>query len=149
MIAVLIATLLSSYTQLFHLNAQNGDLTILGADNDANGVRDDVQHYIFETYPGDAQADLRAALLEVARSARNLLGAAQKDAADISDDMVSYLDARTCVYDIAGENAVADLGALQSKLYDTEARVRLYFRANEAFGGETYTFPDEPLSTCN
>ena len=105
MIVVLFAVLLESSLHLPYLDAQ-ANPAVLGTDRNGDSVRDEIDRYILKTYPNDTQADLRAALLEVACSAQALLRAAKVESPKMSEHVKAYLGARNCIYSLFSEKAV-------------------------------------------
>ena len=147
MLSVLLAVLLGSYLHLPYPNAQE-TLTVLGADKNGDGVRDDVESYIRKTYSSSGQARLRAALLEVARSAQALLHAAENESPKMAKYVKAYLGARNCVYSLFSEKAVDYLLALHGEIFNTPQRFELYLKASKTFNGQLYRVPDNPADVC-
>ena len=107
-----------------------------------------IRRYIDETYPGAENADERAAMHNVARTAQEMIDLANADSAETVDAVATFLRARECAFGVFGESGPDELHALDDMLFDTVERIEGYFKANEAFGDEFFTFHSDPLQAC-
>jgi hypothetical protein len=127
-----------------------GEQTLLGIDSDNDGVRDDVQRYIYMTYPNDKK--LRLALTEIAKNYQELL----PDSADpdASYAHVTKLDrSRACLYYIQGgvRNALDIKRALKAEILNTKERSVRYLEFSNSLAGKTSSSPqyNERKSCCS
>lgn len=109
-----------------------GKQTLLGIDSDNDGVRDDIQRYIYYTYPDEEKA--RLALTEVAKQFQILLTQ--------SGDPIAALDNATknarhleCLYFIKGEIAGDITTALRAEILNTRERSLAYIQYNDSLAG--------------
>ena len=110
-----------------------GKQTLSGIDSDADGVRDDIQRYIYFTYPNDEKT--QAALTEVAKEFQALLlQTADADAVFLhATKMARHGE---CLDYIKGEAGADILAALQSEFLNTRDRTLAYIQYNSTLSGE-------------
>lgn len=130
---------------------------IAGVDTNGNGVRDDVEKYINETYSDPAQADTKSALMQYAK----VLQATLLDAATTTATPASVKAAETHLQDIV--MAFECLGArrpddfvtvdveLLNVVLDTEERQQAYLKAAELAEGAVTQFldPEKWTAACS
>jgi hypothetical protein len=115
-----------------------GMATLEGIDSDGDGVRDDVERYIWLTYPQSARQ--RAALFQEAIAFQNLVvgGATAQNnlqQVDQADDCLSYTF-MTGDGDVGGGLRAKDADeALTAVVMNTPSRVKAYAQANAQFSG--------------
>jgi hypothetical protein len=96
-----------------------GNQTLLGIDSDTDGVRDDIQRYIYFTYPNEEKVKL--ALTEVAKQYQTLL--LQADDPDaVFNNATKMARHGECLDFIKGEIAADILAALRAKILNTRDR---------------------------
>ncbi len=127
-----------------------GKQTLLGIDSDNDGVRDDVQRYIFIRYPNDKK--LRLALTEIAKNYQELLpDSADPDAA--YTHVTKLHRSRACLYYIQGgvRNAIDILDGLHAEILNTKERSVRYLGFSNSLAGKTSSIPqyDERKSCCS
>lgn len=119
------------------------DSTLPGCDADADGVRDDVQKLIDEksfTKPAE-----RVALLQLARAMRRVLQATTSTHADLQRD---YDRAVVCeTYTSGYDKSMTDSHWLESKMFDTPARLHTYLQFEEQSGSPSGV-DDEDAKNC-
>lgn len=110
-----------------------GTQTLLGIDSDADGVRDDIQRYIYFAYPNDEK--VQAALTEVAKQYQILLPtASDPDAA--FNNATKMARHGECLDYIKGEDAADILSALRAEVLNTRERSIAYITYSDTLGGE-------------
>lgn len=110
-----------------------GKQTLLGIDIDSDGVRDDIQRYIYFSYPDNAK--VRAALTQAAIEYQGLLSqSADHDAAfNHATKMARHGE---CLDYIQGETASDTLAALKAAVLNTKARSLAFIEYSNSLGGE-------------
>ena len=100
-----------------------GKETLLGIDTDGDGVRDDIQRYIYFTYPDDKK--LRLGLTYYAIEFQGVLkDANDREAAyDHANKMSRHGD---CLWYLKGEEAIDICRALRAKILNTRERSMAY-----------------------
>ncbi len=118
---------------------EEGKLTLLGIDSDNDGVRDDIQRYIYFTYPNEEK--VRLALTQKTKLYQEILPQAndQNAALDIANKLtlngecLLYLKGRAC-FDIES--------ALMAEILNTKERSLAYFIFNNSLAGKTISGSD-------
>ncbi|UJS15951.1 MAG: hypothetical protein L3J17_08455 [Candidatus Jettenia sp.] len=111
---------------------EEGKKTLLGIDTDGDGVRDDIQRYIYFTYPDDKK--LRLGLTYYAKEFQGVL----KDANDreAAHDHAIKMDRHVeCLFYLKGEDAVDICNALRAKILNTRERSIAYITHSDNLGG--------------
>lgn len=111
---------------------EEGKKTLLGIDTDGDGVRDDIQRYIYLTYPDDKK--LRLGLTYYAIEFQGVL----KDADDreVCYDHAIKMDRHVeCLFYLKGEEAVDICNALRAEILNTRERSIAYIRYSDNLGG--------------
>ncbi|MDR4508695.1 MAG: putative metal-binding motif-containing protein [Candidatus Brocadiaceae bacterium] len=109
-----------------------GKETLLGIDTDGDGVRDDIQRYIYFTYSDEKK--LRLALTYYAIEFQELL-------ADADDREAAYEHAikktrhRECIWYLKGEEAINICRALRAEILNTRERSIAYITYSDNLGG--------------
>jgi len=119
---------------------KEGKKTLLGIDTDGDGVRDDIQRYIYFTYPDDKK--LRLALTYYAKEFQGVLkDANDREAAyEHAKNMVRHGD---CLWYLKDEEAIDICNALRAKILNTRERSMAYITYSDNLGGKT--IPLAPL----
>jgi hypothetical protein len=119
---------------------EEGKQTLLGIDSENDGVRDDIQRYIYFTYPRDEK--LRLALFQIARDHQDaMLHSADPE---ISYENVKKLNrSRLCLYYLKGgvHSAMNIQDALFAEIHNTKERSQAYLKFNNNLAGKTATLP--------
>ncbi|GJQ45251.1 MAG: hypothetical protein JETCAE04_10050 [Candidatus Jettenia caeni] len=109
-----------------------GKKTLLGIDTDGDGVRDDIQRYIYFTYPDDKK--LRLALSYYAKEFQGVL----KDANDREaayDHATKIVRNDECLWYLKGEESIDICSALRAKILNTRERSIAYIKYSDSLGG--------------
>lgn len=117
-----------------------GKQTLLGIDSDNDGVRDDIQRYIYFTYPNEKK--VRLALTQIARDFQTLLpDAADPDKALENVKKMNCSD--SCLDYIKGgvRNAMKLSDALMAEILNTKERSFAYITFSNSLAGKTATLP--------
>lgn len=125
--------------------------TIPGIDSDADGVRDDLQIYIAERFPG-SDPD-RMALMQVAAALQAQLDLNRTDAQHVATanrvlrSVGCYLSVESPT---ALERRADEVALLQSRLVNTADRLGAYRSFDAAVGGQVFTLLplDQQVSSC-
>ncbi len=123
-----------------------GKQTLAGIDSDHDGVRDDVQRYIAQTYPNSAKT--RAALTQDAKVVQSeLLDANSKQLSMQHSDEEDK--AASCLNSLAGlDNSINMQKKLEAVILNTDDRNRAYFKYNDQLGGEVFSLLPDDSSYC-
>jgi hypothetical protein len=111
---------------------EEGKLTLLGIDSDGDGVRDDIQRYIYFTYPDEEK--LRLGLTYYAKEFQGVL-------ADADDREATYNHAikmarhGECLCYLKGEGAINIRRALRAEILNTRERSIAYIAYSDNLGG--------------
>ena len=109
-----------------------GKETLLGIDTDGDGVRDDIQRYIYFTYPDDKK--LRLGLTYYAKEFQGVL----KDANDREaayDHAIKMTRHGECLWYLKGEGSIDILNALRAEILNTRERSIAYITHSDNLGG--------------
>ena len=109
-----------------------GKEPLLGIDTDGDGVRDDIQRYIYLTYPDDKK--LRLGLTYYAIEFQGVLkDANDREAAyDHANKMARHGE---CLWYLKGEEAIDICRALRAKILNTRERSMAYIKYSDNLGG--------------
>ncbi|MDP6583402.1 MAG: hypothetical protein QF535_02015, partial [Anaerolineales bacterium] len=119
---------------------EEGKLTLLGIDSDEDGVRDDIQRYIYFTYPDDEK--LRLGLTYYAKEFQGVL-------ADADDREAAYEHAimmarhGECLDYLKGDDSIYISRALRAEILNTRERSIAYITYSDNLGGRVIR--DAPL----
>jgi hypothetical protein len=112
---------------------ENGNKTLVGIDSDNDGVRDDAQRWINETYPNMPSTKL--ALYQVAKNTQDMIlnsknreHLRQVNAPEVSKSIA-------CFSWVTSGNPKYSTSSLDSVLANTEGRVQARLEAESHFGG--------------
>jgi len=113
-----------------------GRETVLGIDSDSDGVRDDIQRYLYFTYPENEK--IRMALTQIAMEWQGLLSqASDPDAAfNHATKMARHGE---CLFYIQGEASLDADAALQAEILNTRERSIAYINYSNTLGGAIIT----------
>ena len=112
---------------------EEGKLTLLGVDSDNDGVRDDIQRYIYFSYPNDEKAQV--ALIEVAKQYQILLMQAD-DPDAVFNNATKMARHGECLDFIKGEMAADILAAPRAEVLNTIDRSAAYIYYSDGLSGE-------------
>ena len=109
-----------------------GKETLLGIDTDGDGVRDDIQRYIYLTYPDDKK--LRLGLTYYAIEFQGVLkDANDREAAyDHANKMARHGE---CLFYLKGRESIDICRALRAKILNTRERSIAYIKYSDNLGG--------------
>jgi hypothetical protein len=120
--------------------------TLEGIDYDLNEVRDDIDHYLAETYPNSAK--VREALKQEARALTPFLVDAG-DRVQSRENAIEWAKGMDCSLHVFGNNVDLDEKAhdeLLVQFLNTKERSRAYNQADAKLGGTSSDNPEMPLS---
>lgn len=110
-----------------------GKQTLLGIDSDNDGVRDDIQRYIYFAYPNEEKT--RLALTEVAKQYQILLMQVN-DPDAVFNNATKMARHGECLDFIKGEDAADILAALRAEVLNTIDRSAAYINYSDSLAGE-------------
>ena len=112
-----------------------GKVTVQGTDSDADGLRDDVQIYVYTTYSDPAT---RAAAIQLAKSFQALLttGSTKPNALTAAASMNLAID---CLYSRDADKFGDRVDEVESAVVNTGDRMRAYARAGAFLSGGSYS----------
>ena len=114
-----------------------GMVTLAGIDSDNDGVRDDIERYIWLTYPQSAKQ--RAALTAIAKDFQTgLLAASNNDANTTFQWNRKTADAIDCLWYVRGLEASNVRRALFSEFTNTKLRSVTYVMYNRLLAGKSF-----------
>ncbi len=120
---------------------KQGMLTLLGIDSDKDGVRNDIQQYIYSEYKDDEAAKL--VLIELAKLYQTTL--IQADDTDASyNNATKAMRLFECLRYINNRSARKILNSFDRKFFNTKERLRVYDQFEENISGKV--FPSTPIS---
>ena len=111
---------------------KEGKKTLLGIDSDGDGVRDDIQRYIYFTYPDEEK--LRLAITCYAKEFQGVL-------ADADDREASYEHSikmarhGECLFHLKGRESIYIRRALRAEILNTRERSIAYIIYSDNLGG--------------
>lgn len=127
-----------------------GEATLAGIDANGNGIRDDVERWIYQTFP-DSET-LRQALIQEYYPLQNMIinGDAQ-DRDAVYDDMNELGRALACLLYIHSDKPHLISGELKATILNTADRVEGYLQASRLLGGGTFSSRDKSdwMNNCN
>ena len=120
--------------------------TLLGTDENGDGVRDDIEVYIAETYPDSEK--IRMAVVGYAK-------VMQMELFDAEDKELSFQHAReadltvACIKYVDPENGSKIWKELRAEILNTEERTRAYLKYDEQLGGGVFHFVPKTAEACS
>ena len=129
-------------TSTYDNKASASDTTVAGQDNDHDGVRDDVDTYINQTYPAGAERTLAlhyATIIQVSLTATPQV----QDAVKVANLVQERLNCFDTQYPIDWEARATMLRALT---INNDMRLQAYAAYREKLNGQIIDFPE---TTCD
>ncbi len=111
---------------------KKGMRTLLGIDSDNDGVRDDIQRYIYFTYPDDEK--IRMALTQIALQWQGLLAQAN-DLEAAYNHATKMMRHGECLYYLKGRASLNMDASLQAEVLNTKERSIAYITYSDSLGG--------------
>ena len=127
-----------------------GDATLEGVDSNGNGIRDDIERWIYLTYPDSEK--LRRALVQEYYPLQNMIIHGQQQNRDaVYDDMIALQRSSECLYYVHPDKPHKISAELEARIVNTDDRVYGYLESSRLLGGGT--FQGVPMSkwknSCN
>ena len=114
---------------------EDGKKTLEGIDSDHDGLRDDLQRWIYARFPNDAKK--RAALKQAAVSYQKSLFI-RHNKSDMQEDSLSGARASRCLFDTFSMNEASREGEfIGAKVLNTKERTQRYLEVDRWFNGTT------------
>jgi hypothetical protein len=127
-----------------------GDATLEGVDVNNNGIRDDIERWIYLTYQ-DSEKMRRALIQEYYPMQNMIIHGHQQDRDAVYNDMDAMQRSSECLYYIHPENPHIISKELEALIVNTDERFYAYMEASRMLGGGT--FSGVPMSkwksSCN
>lgn len=124
-----------------------GKATLAGIDSNNNGVRDDVERYIWLTYPQSEKA--RTALSGVSKVFQGaLLSASQSNASSTTQGYLATASAIDCLWYVRPDDAETVRRALFAQYLNTKSRSLAYVAYMRLLSGVSRKVPDQFKSGC-
>ena len=128
----------------------SGDATLEGVDVNGNGIRDDIERWIYLTYPDSEK--LRRALIQEYYPLQNMIIHGQQQNRDaVYDDMIALQRSSECLFYVHPDRPHKISSELEARILNTDQRTYGYFEASRLLGGGT--FQGVPMSkwknSCN
>jgi hypothetical protein len=120
-----------------------GDATLEGVDVNGNGIRDDIERWIYLTYPDSEK--LRRALIQEYYPLQNMIVHGQQQNRDaVYDDMYAMMRSGECLHYIQSDKPHKISEELKARIVNTDERTYGYLEASRLLGGGT--FRGSPMS---
>lgn len=133
----------------------DGDDTLLGIDHNVNGVRDDVERYIYARFQGFEHANKeRAIAMQYVRAVQHILEFGAEKAMTSQQMMSKASECEEYYYEqyhLNEDSKSQDILDAEYKdiVFNTRERLEIYFDYNAALSGKVFTVKIFPsLSTC-
>ncbi len=111
---------------------EEGKQTLLGIDSDGDGVRDDIQRYIYFTYPDDEK--VRLGLTYYAKEFQGVLADAD-DREAVYNHAIIMSRHGECLWYIKGEDSIYIRRAIRAEILNTRERSIAYITYSDNLGG--------------
>ena len=127
-----------------------GDATLEGVDINSNGIRDDIERWIYLTYPDSEK--LRMALIQEYYPMQNMIIHGHQQNRDaVYNDMDASMRAGECLFYVHPNRPHKLSEELEARVVNTDQRFYGYMEASRMLGGGT--FSGKPMSkwknSCN
>lgn len=127
-----------------------GDATLEGVDVNNNGIRDDIERWIYLTYP-DSEKMRRALFQEYYPMQNMIIHAYQQDRDAVYNDMDAMQRSSECLYYVHPDSPHIISKELEALIVNTDERFYAYMEASRMLGGGS--FSGRPMSrwkySCN
>lgn len=123
--------------------------TLAGIDSDGDGVRDDVQRLIFNTYSSATKRTLATALARETRKLYLHPPATKAEARKLADEKNTI---RNCIYsreEIDLDERFGLIKLISAAHADTGKRMKIYLNYDKLLHGETFYLRDSEPGICN
>lgn len=115
-----------------------GDATLEGVDVNGNGIRDDIERWIYLTYPDSEK--LRMALIQEYYPMQNMIIHGHQQNRDaVYDDMDAMQRSSECLYYVNPSKPHKISAELKARIVNTDERVYGYLEASRMLGGGTFS----------
>ncbi len=123
-----------------------GRQTLLGIDTDGDGLRDDIQRYIYFTYTDDNK--LRLGLRQYATEFQGALADASNRTAAYNHE-IEMVHAAECLFYLKGEDSFDISNALLAEILNTRERSIAYITYSDNLGGRSISLtPQKEWKDC-
>lgn len=114
-----------------------GDATLEGVDVNGNGIRDDIERWIYLTYPHSEK--LRRALIQEYFPMQNMIIHGHQQNRDaVYDDMYAMQRSSECLFYVHPDKPHKISEELEALIVNTDERVYGYLEASRLLGGGTF-----------
>lgn len=133
----------------------DGDDTLLGIDHNVNGVRDDVERYIYARFQGFEHANKeRAIAMQYGRAVQHILEFGAEKAMTSQQMMSRSSECVWAYYYKYHDHEYRSTHTMfndefEDRVFNTKERLNVYFDYNSALSGKVFSSRIEPLlETC-
>ncbi len=125
-----------------------GKATLQGIDSDHDGVRDDIQRWIYFKFRTEPKKQM--AWRQFAQDYQsNLLAYDNKsEAINTGHRTLNTLQCIQYVYDGSIDSSESHYGQFRGEFLNTPARSNAYLKSNDHFSGQVYGLPDDNTTHC-
>ncbi|MGK2943117.1 MAG: hypothetical protein ACSLFC_00055 [Desulfuromonadales bacterium] len=116
----------------------DGDATLEGVDVNENGIRDDIERWIYLTYP-DSEKLRRALIQEYYPMQNMIIHGHQQDRDAVYNDMDAMQRSSECHYYVHPENPHIIAKELEALIVNTDERFYGYMEASRILGGGSFS----------
>jgi hypothetical protein len=114
-----------------------GDATLEGVDVNSNGIRDDIERWIYLTYPESEK--LRRALIQEYYPMQNMIIHGHQQNRDaVYDDMYALMRSGECLDYVHPEKSHKISAELEALIVNTDERFYGYLQSSRMLGGGTF-----------
>ncbi len=127
----------------------DGDATLEGVDVNDNGIRDDIERWIYLTYPESEK--LRRALFQDYYPMQNMIIHGQQQYRDaVYDDMDALMRSGECLFYVYQNSPHKITAELKARIVNTDDRFYGYNESSRLLGGGSFggSHPSEWKSSC-
>ena len=133
---------------------ENPDATLLGIDENSNGVRDEVERWIYKDMPTYHHPEIERVIAMQQAKAYQLNLSDVNNTNDIPINAVNRGIDCWAYYShtkkLPLDSAVSKFGAkLQDKVFNTKERLKTYFQFNKNLGIRVFTDTEETVNNCD
>ncbi len=126
-----------------------GDATLEGVDVNGNGIRDDIERWIYLTYPNSEK--MRRALIQEYYPMQNMIiHGHQQDRDAVYNDMDAMQRSSECLFYVYQNSPHKITAELKARIVNTDDRFYGYMESSRQLGGGSFSgrHPSEWKSSC-
>jgi len=121
------------------------DATVAGVDSNSNGIRDDVERWIAQTYPTSAK--MRAAMAQLALNSQKEITTPNLNRDTAYQIALEGMDATNCIGDMESTTGLRwDIKVYMAQMYNTRSRYSALMNFQNIMGSRAFRVPE--TNTC-